>query len=115
MIRSRSFLAQYLSNLRWSSGNYQYDGSGNVTKTGNSVYLYDLGGRLNSGKVYADPFGGGSPSLQTYTYDPFGNIQTIGGDSARVTPTSSLTNRMTGCRVRYRREPDLLERQRLYV
>ena len=37
MTRARSFLAQYLSNLRWSSGNYQYDGSGNVAKTGNSV------------------------------------------------------------------------------
>ena len=96
MARARSFLAQHLSNLRWSSGNYQYDGAGNVTKIGNSVYLYDLGGRLTSGKVYADPLGGGSPSLQTYSYDPFGNIQSIDGVTGRATPTSSLTNRMIG-------------------
>ena len=32
---------------------------------------------------------------QTYTYDAFGNILSIGGNSARNTPTSSSTNRLT--------------------
>ncbi len=95
MPRARSFLAQYLGNLRWASGVYQYDGSGGVVKIGDSVFLYDLGGRLNYGKVYDGPIGGGTPLTQSYSYDAFGNIQAISGDSGRNTPTSSATNRMT--------------------
>ena len=39
----------------WSSGAYQYDGSGNVVKTGNGYFLYDRVSRLLEGRVYDGP------------------------------------------------------------
>ena len=80
----------------WSSGAYKYDGSGNVVKTGNGYFLYDRVSRLIEGRIYDGPTGGGTQKWQSYTYDPFGNIQSIGGTSGRSTPTSSATNRLTG-------------------
>ena len=80
----------------WSSGTYKYDGSGNVVKTGNGYFLYDRVSRLIEGRVYDGATGGGTQKWQSYTYDPFGNIQSIGGTSGRSTPTSSATNRLTG-------------------
>jgi RHS repeat-associated protein len=80
----------------WSSGTYAYDGSGNVVKNGNGYYLYDRVSRLLEGRVYMGSTGGGTQKWQSYTYDPYGNIQSIGGTSGRSTPTSSATNRLTG-------------------
>jgi len=80
----------------WSSGTYKFDGSGNVVKTGNGYFLYDRVSRLIEGRIYDGPTGGGTQKWQSYSYDPFGNIQSIGGTSGRGTPTSSSTNRLTG-------------------
>lgn len=83
----------------WSSGTYKYDGSGNVVKTGNGYFLYDRVSRLIEGRIYDGATGGGTQKWQSYAYDPFGNIQSIGGTSGRSTPTSSSTNRLTGATV----------------
>ncbi|HWS72167.1 MAG TPA: RHS repeat-associated core domain-containing protein, partial [Thermoanaerobaculia bacterium] len=51
----------------WSSGDYAYDGSGNVTRMGAMTYGYDLFGRL--GSSFSDVTQSGSG----YLYDRFGN------------------------------------------
>jgi RHS repeat-associated protein len=96
MMRRPSSISAAGSGVLWSSGTYKYDGSGNVVKTGNGYFLYDRVSRLIEGRVYDGPAGGGTQKWQTYTYDPFGNIQSIGGTSGRTTPTGSSTNRLTG-------------------
>ena len=83
----------------WATGTYLYDGAANVKKMGNAYFLYDHVSRLIDGHVYDGPTGGGQQRYQTYTYDPFGNLLGIGGDSfapGRSTPTSAVTNRHTG-------------------
>jgi RHS repeat-associated protein len=51
----------------WSSGDYAYDGSGNVTRMGAMTFAYDLFGRL--GSSFSDVTQSGSG----YVYDRFGN------------------------------------------
>ncbi|MGH3086935.1 MAG: hypothetical protein ACRDSJ_06400, partial [Rubrobacteraceae bacterium] len=96
MPRPSSIQAALGQSLRWSSGAYQYDGAGSVTKMGDAIYLYDLPGRLVYGSIYTDAMGGGTMKYQDYDYDAFGNILEIGGTLGRATPTSSSTNRLTG-------------------
>ncbi len=82
----------------WSTGTYAYDGAGNVKKMGNAYFLYDHVSRLIDGHVYDGPTGGGQLRYQTYTYDPFGNLLSVGGDPwapGRSTPTSAASNRLT--------------------
>ncbi|MES1244022.1 MAG: RHS repeat-associated core domain-containing protein [Acidobacteriota bacterium] len=85
----------------WSSGAYVYDGSGNIVKTGNGYYLYDRVSRLIEGRVYDGPTGLGNQKWQSYAYDPFGNILSIGGTSGRSTPTNPLTNRLSATGTTY--------------
>ncbi len=85
----------------WSSGAYAYDGTGNVVKTGSGYYLYDRVSRMIEGRIYDGATGGGTQKWQSYTYDPFGNILSIGGTSGRSTPTSAATNRLNGTGVSY--------------
>jgi RHS repeat-associated protein len=119
MARPRS-LSTAGSSGDWSSGNYQYDGAGNVTTIGQSTFTYDHVSRLetasipvdsaSSGLIFADGFESGDTSCwdpgscppgtqlfsQTYDYDPFGNLQSIAGNPGRMTPTSTATNRLDG-------------------
>jgi RHS repeat-associated protein len=46
---------------------YTYDGRGNLTSDGSRVFFYDLENRLLTGTA---------PTAVTYTYDPFGRLQT---------------------------------------
>jgi hypothetical protein len=85
----------------WSSGNYLYDGAGNVTTIGSAWFTYDKVSRLTEGKIYLGTYGGGAQKSQTYTFDPFGNITGIGGTSGRSTPTEPKTNRLTGTDTAY--------------
>ncbi|MGH3088049.1 MAG: RHS repeat domain-containing protein [Rubrobacteraceae bacterium] len=71
-----------------------YDGTGSVTRVGNDKYFYDLRQRMVTGSVW--DVGSGFGMDQFYSYDAFGNIQGISGDSGRSTPTDSGTNRLTG-------------------
>jgi RHS repeat-associated protein len=99
--RSISSASSGLFASGWSSGNYLYDGAGNVTRIGSAWFTYDKVSRLTEGRVYLGPYGGGAQKWQTYTFDPFGNITTIGGTSGRSTPTSAATNRLTGTGTAY--------------
>ena len=85
----------------WSSGAYAYDGAGNITRIGNSTFLYDKVSRLTSGTIYDGPTGGGAQKQQSYTFDAFGNLTSIAGTSGRATPTSAATNRLNGAGVQY--------------
>jgi RHS repeat-associated protein len=85
----------------WSSGNYLYDGAGNVTTIGSAWFTYDKVSRLTEGRIYLGPYGGGAQKSQTYSFDPFGNITGIGGTSGRSTPTEPKTNRLTGTGTTY--------------
>jgi hypothetical protein len=75
---------------------YQYDGSGNVWKTGSGLYLYDSLSRVVSGKVYPEAMGTGTPSTQTYGYDNYGNLTSTTTNGTLVnTPAATATNRLT--------------------
>ncbi len=80
---------------RWETGNYAFDGAGNVKAIGAHTFGYDKVSRLKTGNLYLEPTSSTTLRTQTYSYDAFGNMQAIGGSSARNTPTSSSTNRLT--------------------
>jgi RHS repeat-associated protein len=95
----------------WFSGEYRYDGSGNIKSIGaptsihgdgkstlngdgqSDTYVYDTAGRLVSGTVNH-----GATNTETYAYDSFGNrIQKqTNGALAVSLPVSPNTNRMDG-------------------
>jgi len=51
----------------WLSGDYTFDGTGNIIAIGDDVYVYDSVGRLVSGTAR------GAANQQKYSYDSFGN------------------------------------------
>jgi RHS repeat-associated protein len=69
----------------WSSGNYAYDGAGNITKIGNDWYLYDKVSRVVEGSVIS------SGMKKRYNYDAFGNILSVNTYSGVTTPTNGIT------------------------
>jgi RHS repeat-associated protein len=100
--RPASITASKAGVTMWTTGAYQYDGTGNVWKMGTSWYEYDSLSRVKTGVVFPDPLGAGTQQKQTYSYDNYGNVLSvatqIGANPAttRSTPTSSSTNRLTG-------------------
>jgi RHS repeat-associated protein len=71
----------------WTAGTYAYDGTGNVKSIGSQTYVYDNLRRLVQGNLPG--------SAQSYTFDIYGNIQSITtGGSLQNTPTSTATNRL---------------------
>jgi len=81
---------------RFFSGAYGYDGSGNVETLGNAYFVYDKVSRLVDSRLYLGSGGGGSQVQQSYSFDAFGNLQSITTNGVtRNTPTSSTTNRLT--------------------
>jgi RHS repeat-associated protein len=81
--------------VHWNTGNYAFDGAGNIKSIGTHSFVYDKVSRLKTANLYLEPTSSVNLRTQTYTFDAFGNIQSIGGSSARNTPTSSATNRLT--------------------
>ena len=75
--------------LTWSTGQFLYDGSGNIKKVGNDTYSYDSAGRLIKSVV--------NGTTETYTYDSFGNLtgKTTGSAAGQVLVDSS-SNRLRG-------------------
>ncbi|HET7436329.1 MAG TPA: RHS repeat-associated core domain-containing protein, partial [Thermoanaerobaculia bacterium] len=65
----------------WTSGQYSYDGSGNVKQIGGNNYTYDPFGRLTA---WSGSFGSGSR-----TYDAWGNVTNAG------LTVNGTTNRFT--------------------
>jgi RHS repeat-associated protein len=71
----------------WTSGTYSYDGAGNAKAVGIQSFVYDNLGRLVTGNLPG--------STQSYSFDAYGNIQSITTDgSVLSTGTSSVTNRL---------------------
>jgi RHS repeat-associated protein len=85
----------------WQTAGYVYDGAGDVTQIGAARFLYDGVSRLTSGTLVLGQSDTGPSATQTYAYDPFGNILSIGGTVARNTPTSAATNRLNGAGTSY--------------
>jgi RHS repeat-associated protein len=54
----------------WTTGDYGYDGTGNITRLGNATYGYDAFGRLASMTTTA----GAAYTSEFRTYDAFGNF-----------------------------------------
>jgi RHS repeat-associated protein len=70
MPRPRSITLKNSANTTlWNTGDYGYDGSGNITRIGNATYGYDVFGRLASTTTTA----GAAYTSEYRTYDPFGN------------------------------------------
>ncbi|HEX4955562.1 MAG TPA: RHS repeat-associated core domain-containing protein [Thermoanaerobaculia bacterium] len=79
----------------WTSGDYRYDGAGNITEMGGSWFRYDGVSRLVEARVTTDPWSSTGLLAQTYSFDAFGNLQGISGASGHATPTSNVSNRLT--------------------
>ena len=76
----------------WTSGLYTYDGSGNVTKVGNTSYAYDRLERLSGWTEHAT---GGGFATVGQVYDDFGNFRANtyhGCGPAGVTPRQCYTS-----------------------
>ncbi len=92
--------------VAWDSGDYAYDGSGNIARIGLDAFGYDGTNRLTSGTVNAY----GVATTQTFQYDRFGNILRVSttpdyGGAFPVPPETaelevhSGTNRLSrGCK-----------------
>lgn len=102
MARPASITAARSGATLWTTGAYQYDGTGNIWKMGPSWYEYDSLSRVKTGTVFPDPLGTGTQQKQTYAFDNYGNLQSIATQiganpaSTRNTPASASTNRLTG-------------------
>lgn len=66
--------------LTYSTGNYMYDGAGDVTAMGSNTYAYNKRAMLNSTNV-----NGGA----TYTFDNFGNLTSAGAVNASTNRLST--------------------------
>ena len=80
----------------WSTGNFSFDGAGNITEIGASWFLYDKVSRLKQAAVSTNQNGGGQQIQQSYGFDAFGNLLSMAGTSPQSTPTSASTNRLSG-------------------
>ena len=70
MNRPKNIKLQIGNNILWQTGNYYYDGVGNITKIGDDEFNYDKLSRLIYSKQYLDDI----PYGRNYQYDSFGNI-----------------------------------------
>jgi len=75
------------ASTNFATGNYSYDGAGNIMVIGLDAYGYDLRSRLTSASLS----GIGS---QSFTYDQYGNLLTKGGTTF-CSPTCT-NNQVTG-------------------
>ena len=74
----------------WSSGNYAYDGAGNITSIGTDSFIYDQLSRLTTANVQGH--------AESYVYDPFGNMTSRTTDNVSwplPIDSPSPTNRFT--------------------
>jgi RHS repeat-associated protein len=74
----------------WSSGDYSYDGAGNVTAIGNTRYAYDSANRLRG---WYETFTGGHAS-HYLGYDLFGNKYDLGFERCGSDPGSGMMHCM---------------------
>jgi RHS repeat-associated protein len=79
-----------LGTTPWGSGEYKYDGAGNIISIGTDNYLYYGVQRLKQSSTRG--------VAETYTYDGFGNMtaKTNNGSSQPIPSVQAATNRYTG-------------------
>jgi len=65
--------------IAWSSGEYAYDGVGNIKQVGNDVYRYDAMGRLSEATAGTVQTPSVAPPInrQVFAYDQYGNLKSI--------------------------------------
>ena len=73
----------------WVSGQYVFDGSGNVVRTGGSLHLYDKVSRVKSARVMLTPSGSVAPSALSGAYPE--NMELIFADGFESGSTSAWT------------------------
>jgi RHS repeat-associated protein len=75
--------------LTWATGDYLYDGSGNIKQIGSATYQYDTLGRLKQSVA--------NGVTETYQYDSFGNLveKSVNG-VIKTTPVDAVSNRLRG-------------------
>lgn len=80
-----------IHSLIFDTGQYAYDGAGNVTAMGADCFGYDAASRLTSAK-----FGSclTPTSQQSFSYDRYGNLLGSGGANARTLSIDTATNRL---------------------
>ena len=76
------------TDLTWATGQFAYDGSGNIHRMGNDSYTYDSAGRLISAVV--------NGVSETYKYDSFGNLIEKSSGRVGTLPIDPSTNRISG-------------------
>lgn len=87
----------------WGTGDYDYDGAGNIRSIGSLAYQYDGFGRLLK-EVQ------GAATRQQATYDNFGNLTSLAtAGSAFPIPVSATTNRLGGGGTIYRADGSLTQ------
>ncbi len=94
LARPGGFTSALGATTYWATGSYAYDGAGNVTQIGTNYYLYDNVSRIGTASFSTLATGGGTPTVQGYTYDPFGNLTALSGANGRSLPTAPQTNRL---------------------
>jgi RHS repeat-associated protein len=100
MPRILSITASGPGGALWNSGNYSYDGQGNISAIGNSSFTYDGISRIVSAYVQTDPNVSSSAfaaSNQYFCYDSFGNLLGMLGSSDCSNPnlqTYSSSNQL---------------------
>ncbi len=87
--RLKSITAAYAGGS-WTTGNYLYDGVGNIVTIGSDAFTYDDMNRLTQATLY--PEGSSASAIVNYTYDDFGNIRmrNTGSTSAFMSGPNSL-------------------------
>jgi RHS repeat-associated protein len=84
--QSKHLTPHALGAISWDSGTYAYDGAGNIVSIGTDKYLYDGVQRLKQSSTQG--------SIETYTYDGFGNMKTK--TNSTIPSVDSATNRYMG-------------------
>jgi RHS repeat-associated protein len=83
----------------WSSGAYNYDPAGNLIAVGNEYFYYDGENRLTLASI--NP--GSGAQQQSYSYDPYGNMngRQLPGQSMTPVGINGASNHLTGNSAQY--------------
>lgn len=103
--RPRKIEAKLGTSTLWSSGDYNYDGSGNIKSIGTWAFQYDGVNRLTRARQHDGQLTTGTQREQTYVYDRFGNLTEmraeLAGTPGRMFSVSTATNRLNAAGVVY--------------
>ncbi len=75
----------------WTSGQYLYDGAGNIIAIGSNTYVYDGVNRLVKGTARTATYG----NMQCFSYDAFGNMRQA-ATALQIVPTCADITTIAG-------------------